>query len=60
VQIIMAAGGTQSLTVDGNGASITNVAFGGADHKTLYVTAQGNQGQRGVFSIALNVPGFPY
>jgi gluconolactonase len=60
VQIIMAAGGSQSLTVDGNGASITNVAFGGADHKMLYVTAQGNQGQRGVFSLALNVPGFPY
>jgi gluconolactonase len=61
VQIIMAAGGaSKAITVDGNGASITNVAFGGADHKTLYVTAQGNQGQRGVFSIVLNVPGFPY
>jgi gluconolactonase len=60
VQIIMAAGGaSKAITVDG-GASITNVAFGGADHKTLYVTAQGNQGQRGVFSIALNIPGFPY
>jgi gluconolactonase len=57
VQILMAAGGaSKSITVDG-GASITNVAFGGMDHKTLYVTAQG---QRGVFSIALNVPGFPY
>ena len=43
-----------------NGGTTTNVAFGGADHKTLYITAQGNEGQRGVFSIALNVPGFPY
>ncbi|HEX7451737.1 MAG TPA: SMP-30/gluconolactonase/LRE family protein [Polyangiaceae bacterium] len=60
VQIIMAAGGAaKAITVDG-GASITNVAFGAMDHKTLYVTAQGNQGQRGVFSIVLNVPGFPY
>jgi len=38
----------------------TNVAFGGADHKTLYITAQGTEGQRGVYSIALSVPGFPY
>jgi gluconolactonase len=38
----------------------TNVAFGGPDHKTLYITAQGTEGQRGVYSIALSVPGFPY
>ncbi|HYQ44712.1 MAG TPA: SMP-30/gluconolactonase/LRE family protein [Polyangiaceae bacterium] len=38
----------------------TNVAFGGADHKTLYITAQGTEGQRGVYSIAVSVPGFPY
>ncbi len=61
VQIFpVAGGGSKSLNIDGNGASITNVAFGNADHKTLYITAQGNDGQRGVFSIALNVPGYPY
>ena len=61
VQIFpVAGGGTKSINIDGNGASITNVAFGNADHQTLYITAQGNQGQRGVFSIALNVPGYPY
>ena len=38
----------------------TNVAFGGADRKTLYITAQGTEGQRGVYSIAMSVPGFPY
>jgi len=38
----------------------TNVAFGGADHKTLYITAQGTEGQRGVYSIGVSVPGFPY
>jgi gluconolactonase len=38
----------------------TNVAFGGADHKTLYITAQGNSGAQGVYSVTMNVPGFPY
>jgi gluconolactonase len=33
----------------------SNAAFGGADRKTLYITA----GPR-LYSIALNVPGFPY
>jgi gluconolactonase len=49
-----------TIAVDTGGATPTNVAFGGTDHKTLYITAQGNDGQRGVFSIALNVPGYPY
>ena len=49
---------TIKLAVDG--ANTTNVAFGGADHKTLYITAQGTEGQRGVYSIAVSVPGFPY
>jgi gluconolactonase len=35
--------------------SLTNVAFGGADGKTLYVTAG-----RSVYAIAMNVPGLPY
>ncbi len=48
-----------TIQADGAGTT-TNVAFGGTDHKTLYITAQGNEGQRGVWSIALNVPGFPY
>jgi gluconolactonase len=37
------------------GGDPTNVAFGGADRKTLYITA----GPR-LYSIGLNVPGFPY
>lgn len=40
--------------------SVTNVAFGGADHKTLYITAQGSSGQQGLFYVTLNVPGMPY
>jgi gluconolactonase len=36
----------------------TNVAFGGADHKTLYVTGMGNS--KGLFQMTLNLPGRPY
>jgi gluconolactonase len=48
-----------TIQADGSGTT-TNVAFGGMDHKTLYITAQGNDGQRGVWSIPLTIPGFPY
>jgi gluconolactonase len=42
-------------------AAVTNVAFGGPDHKTLYITAQGNGSQaQGVFQVDLNFPGMPY
>jgi gluconolactonase len=34
---------------------VTNLAFGGSDMKTLYITAD-----RTIFSLAMNVPGFPY
>jgi gluconolactonase len=40
--------------------SVTNAAFGGADRKTLYITALGNQGQKGLFSVPLSIPGMPY
>jgi gluconolactonase len=33
----------------------SNVAFGGADRQTLYITAR-----TGLYSIRLNVPGYPY
>ena len=37
----------------------TNLAFGGPDNKTLYVTAFGdNRGK--LYSVELEVPGFPY
>jgi gluconolactonase len=48
-----------SFTVPGLG-EITNVAFGGGDHKTLYVTGQGGKDQKGLFKIPMNVAGFPY
>ncbi|MDP9034434.1 MAG: SMP-30/gluconolactonase/LRE family protein [Myxococcota bacterium] len=40
--------------------SATNVAFGGADHKTLYITALGSGTQKGLLQIALATPGLPY
>jgi gluconolactonase len=39
---------------------LTNVAFGGSDHKTLYITAQGTGTTKGVFKLAMPVPGMPY
>jgi gluconolactonase len=40
--------------------SVTNVAFGGPERKTLFITSMGSGEQRGVFRVELNVPGFPY
>jgi gluconolactonase len=40
--------------------SVTNVAFGGADRKLLYVTALGTANQKGLFQVQLEVPGLPY
>jgi gluconolactonase len=39
---------------------VTNIAFGGADRTTLFVTTltQGQEG--GLFSVELNIPGLPY
>jgi gluconolactonase len=36
----------------------TNVAFGGPEHKTLYITSLGNNAK--LLKIELNVPGMPY
>jgi gluconolactonase len=41
-------------------AQLTNAAFGGADHKTLFVTAQGSKPNKGVFKLAMPIPGMPY
>jgi len=38
--------------------SVTNVAFGGADHQTLYITGLGNN--KGLFQKTMNIPGRPY
>ena len=38
--------------------SASNVAFGGADHETLFITTLDSN--PGVFQVALGVPGLPY
>jgi gluconolactonase len=48
-----------TIQVQGLGQA-TNVAFGGSDHKTLYITGQGSSGQQGLFKVAMNIPGYPY
>jgi gluconolactonase len=38
--------------------NVTNVAFGGPEHRTLFVTALGND--PGLWTVELQVPGLPY
>jgi sugar lactone lactonase YvrE len=47
------------------GVNATNAAFGGADGRTLFITSGrpssgGNTGNFGLYSVRLNVPGWPY
>ncbi len=47
------------IMVAGNGVqAVSNVAFGGTDRKTLFITTLGST--PGVFTIAMPVPGMPY
>jgi gluconolactonase len=61
VTVYSAAGGASigKISVSGLG-QVTNLAFGGADHKTLYITGQGTGMQKGLFKAVMNLPGFPY
>ena len=54
------AGSPIKLAMDNAPQAATNVAFGGADHKTLYITAMGNAPVRGVYQVKLSFPGMPY
>ena len=58
--LVVSPAGTSSRWCAQQG--ITNVAFGGTDHKTLYLTAQGTakNGPMGLFKIAMPLPGMPY
>jgi gluconolactonase len=51
---VIAPDGTRLGTIEGM-TEASNVAFGGADRKTLYITA-GNS----LYSIGMNIPGYPY
>jgi gluconolactonase len=39
---------------------VTNVAFGGPDRTTLYITALGSNGNSGLFRTTSQIPGMPY
>jgi gluconolactonase len=55
---VFSAGGTPLGAVS-SGSGTTNVAFGGPDRQTLYVTS-GPQGDSGLYGVHLQVPGWPY
>ena len=69
--VVVSPSGTSlgTITVSGVGA-VTNCAFGGADHKTLYITAQGSGGApptgsvggsaQGLYQVSMPLPGMPY
>jgi gluconolactonase len=68
VQVFASSGAPLGQILVNGVYSVTNVAFGGADHKTLYITAQGTGGgnmpigpqAQGVYQVTLNIPGLPY
>ena len=60
---VFSADGTLIGTIGPQGfdnQGLTNVAFGGTNRTTLFISGftQGTQG--GLYSVELNVPGFPY
>jgi gluconolactonase len=61
--VVLSPTGTQlgQLSVPaGMVQSVTNTAFGGPEHKTLYITALGSGAQKSLFEVALAIPGMPY
>ncbi|WP_432901438.1 SMP-30/gluconolactonase/LRE family protein [Micromonospora matsumotoense] len=51
--------GNQLGTIRSGSSGTTNVAFGGSDRRTLFVTS-GRTNDSGLYSVRLNVPGYPY
>jgi gluconolactonase len=51
--------GIQLGTIRTGSTGTTNVAFGGPDRQTLFVTS-GPTNNSGLYSVRLNVPGYPY
>jgi gluconolactonase len=48
---------TPAIAVPLTGGSVTNIAFGGPNRTTLYITSLSPPS---LFSAELNVPGYPY
>jgi gluconolactonase len=60
VTIVSAAGAEVGrITVSGV-QQVTNVAFGGPEQKTLFITALGSGSRAGLFKLASEIPGMPY
>jgi gluconolactonase len=58
---VLSPAGKEIASIPVSGAeSVTNVAFGGPEHKSLFITSMGSGDQRGVFRVELGVPGMPY
>ncbi|MFG1764591.1 SMP-30/gluconolactonase/LRE family protein [Micromonospora parva] len=51
--------GTPLGTIRPGNTGTTNVAFGGPDRQTLFITS-GPWGDSGLYSVRLNIPGYPY
>lgn len=58
--IVVKPDGTKLGTIAIPQGVVTNVAFGGNDHQTLFITAQGSSKIQGVFKLHLSIPGLPY
>jgi gluconolactonase len=59
--VVLSPEGSEIGSIDmAQAESVTNVAFGGPESKTLFITSMGNGERRGVFTVTLNVPGFPF
>jgi gluconolactonase len=59
--IIVSPAGKEVGRISVPGVSqVTNVAFGGAEHKTIYITALGNGTRGGVFKVTSQIPGMPF
>jgi gluconolactonase len=58
--VVYSPAGERLVRIPVSGTETTNVAFGGEDHRTLYITGMGSNGAQGLFQVELNVPGFPY
>ena len=61
VRILDSATGSQLASIAVTRVqSVTNLAFGGADRKTLFISGLGSSSQVGVFQVLLSFPGMPY
>jgi gluconolactonase len=56
---VFSPAGAELGTIAAGGKGTTNVAFGGDDRQTLFITS-GPTGDSGIYGVHLGVPGYPY